>query len=333
VIADGEVKLAISIVTWRASVLTIDCLAALAPEMAATPDARVIVVDNHSGDGTAEAIEEAISKRGWSSWVQLIRSPTNGGFAAGNNLALREALQRYPALEFLMLLNPDTLPRAGSIGAIRGFMEVSPSVGIAGGQCEDPDGTPQECSFRFPGIVSEFSEQVRLGLLDRLVRSRLVRMGSFDVPVEADWVSGAAMMIRRSVFDSVGLMDEGYFLYFEETDFTLRARRAGWRTWHVPQARIVHFVGQSTGVRSADARPRRLPAYWFESRRRYYVLNFGLVYALAVDLAVIAGNALWRVRRILERKPPADPPYWIRDLVSKGVLCRGIRGLSARHIA
>ena len=317
------VKVVVSIVTWRAARLTIACLESLEAELRASPDVRVVVVDNNSGDGTAESVAAEIGQRGWQDQMELIRSPVNGGFAAGNNIALRHALQRYPEFEFLLLLNPDTQVRPGMLAALADFMRATPRAGIAGGRCEDPDGTPQECSFRFPGIVSEFSSQLRLGLFDELVGSQLVRMGAFENPVEADWVSGAAMMIRRQVFDSIGFMDESYFLYFEETDFTLRAKRSGWQTWHVPQARVVHFVGQLTGVRHADERPRRLPAYWYESRRRYFLLNYGLVYSVAVDVAVILGNALWRIRRTIERKPPVDPPHWIRDLVSRGVLVPG----------
>jgi hypothetical protein len=330
---DSTIKVVISIVTFRAARLTVDCLASLQPELVANPDTRVIVVDNDSGDGTADAIAGAIESSGWGAGVELVRSPVNGGFAAGNNFVLRHAMRRYPEFEFLLLLNPDTLARPGMVRALREFMVATPHAGVAGGRCEDPDCTPQECCFRFPGIVSEFSSQLRLGIFDRLVRNRLVRMGSFTQPVEADWVSGAAMIIRRKVFDTIGLMDESYFLYFEETDFTLRARRSGWQTWHVPQARVVHFVGQLTGVRHESERPKRLPAYWYESRRRYFVLNHGLLYSIAVDLGVILGSTLWGVRRLIERKPMESPPHWIRDLVTKGVLCRGRSNLPPRRIA
>ena len=324
------VTLVISIVTWRAAALTLQCLQALEEQVRADSGARVIVVDNDSRDGTAEAVQAAIEANGWSGWAKLLRSPVNGGFAAGNNMAWRDAVREHVDLRFLLLLNPDTVPRAQMLTSLREFLASSPRAGIVGGRCEEVDGTPQECCFRFPGLISEFADQLRLGAFDRLFRGRLVRMGTFDSPVEAEWVSGAAMLIRREVFEAVGLMDEAYFLYFEETDFTLRARRAGWQTWHVPQARVVHFVGQLTGVRTANAAPKRLPAYWYESRRRYFVLNHGLPYAVAVDCAVLLGNALWRLRRLIERKPDVDPPHWIRDLLAMGVLGRGRHGLPPR---
>lgn len=325
------VTLVVSIVTWRAADLTLQCLRALEAQVREDRGARVIVVDNDSQDGTAEKIEAEIGRQGWSSWLKLVRSPVNGGFAAGNNVAWRDAVRECPAMKYFVLMNPDTIPHADVLQALRGFMDAHPRAGIVGGRCEDADGTPQECAFRFPGLVSEFADQLRLGAFDRMIRGRLVRMGHFEQPVEVEWVSGALMAIRRDVVDSIGLMDESYFLYFEETDFTWRARQAGWQTWHLPQARVVHFVGQLTGVRTANARPKRLPPYWYESRRRYFVLNHGLVRAIAIDLAVIAGNALWGLRRLLERKPAVDPPHWIRDLVSRGVLTRGSSGLPPRR--
>lgn len=323
--ASGPPTLVVSIVTWRGAELTLQCLRAIEPQVRADGTTRVIVVDNDSGDGTAERIDAAIASHGWQDWLRLVRSPTNGGFAWGNNLAWREAVRAYPQLRYFLLLNPDTVCRPGFLAAVRGFMDAHPRAGIVGARCEDEDGTPQECAFRFPGITSEFADQLRLGAFDRLVRGKLVRMGTFEQPARVEWVSGAAMAIRREVIEAIGLMDEAYFLYFEETDFTWRARDADWEVWHLPQARVVHYVGQLTGVRTANARPKRLPPYWYESRRRYFVLNYGLPRAILTDVAVIVGNALWRLRRLLERKAPSDPPHWIRDLLGKGVLTRGGR--------
>jgi N-acetylglucosaminyl-diphospho-decaprenol L-rhamnosyltransferase len=164
------------------------------------------------------------------------------------------------------------------------------------------------------------------------VRRRVVRMGDFSQPVQVGWVAGALMIIRRSVTDDIGLMDESYFLYYEETDFSLRALRAGWPTWHVPASRAVHFVGQLTGIQSSDPRPKRRPTYLFESRRRYFILNHGLVYALVVDAGVVVGNLLWTLRRLIARKPDTNPPYWIRDIVRLGAWGRGGRNLPGRRI-
>ena len=110
---------------------------------------------------------------------------------------------------------------------------------------------------------------MRLGVLSRLLEPCVVAPPVREEQHRADWVSGASMIVlRRSVFDEIGLLDEGYFLYFEETDFCLRARRAGWKCWYVPDSRVVHLVGQSSGLK--DDAPVRgpMPRYWFASRSR-----------------------------------------------------------------
>jgi N-acetylglucosaminyl-diphospho-decaprenol L-rhamnosyltransferase len=329
-IPDARIEVVVAVVTWRAADLTIGCLASVAEEIADHPDLRLIVVDNASGDDTADRIEAAIRERGWSDWAELLRSPRNGGFAAGNNLVVRQAFARYPAFRQVLLLNPDTVVRRGAIAELRRFMAEEPRAGIVGGRCEDPDSTPQVCAFRFPGVMGEFAAQLRLGVVDRLLRRWLIRIDPVDAPLEVGWVAGALMMVRREVFERIGLMDESYFLYYEETDFSLRARRAGWPTWHAPASRAIHFVGQVTGVTARGARPKRLPAYWFESRRRYFVLNHGLAYAVLVDCATIMGSLLWGIRRMIQRRPAIDPPCWIRDLVTRGPITRGSANLPDR---
>ena len=141
-----------------------------------------------------------------------------------------------------------------------------------------------------------------------------------DQPRQVDWLPGASMMIRQEVFRAIGLMDESYFLYFEETDFCLQARRAGWHCWYVPQSRVLHIAGQSTGVTAALERPRRLPAYWFESRRRYFIKNHGRGYAAAADVLWMLAFASWRVRRWLLRRPDPAPPWQLLDFFRHSAL-------------
>jgi GT2 family glycosyltransferase len=129
------------------------------------------------------------------------------------------------------------------------------------------------------------------------------------------------MLIRREV--DVGPLDEGYFLYFEEVDFCRRARRAGWRCWYVPGSRVVHLVGASTGVSDPRHKIKRMPDYWFESRRRYFVRNHGLAYAGLADLAKIAGLSLRRCRRILRRRTDPEPPRYLADQIRHSVFLRG----------
>jgi GT2 family glycosyltransferase len=166
-----------------------------------------------------------------------------------------------------------------------------------------------------------------------LVKPFLIHVPIPEQPRKIDWVSGAFMVIRRAVFDDIGLLDEGYFLYFEETDFTLRARRAGWSCWHVPQSRVVHLVGQSSGVTKKGQPPKRVPAYWFEARSRYFILNHGRFYAAVTDALVAAALLLWRVRRIVQKRADVDPPHFLRDLVTHSALVKGRRRHAPRQTA
>lgn len=316
-------RLLVSIVAWKGADLTIACLRSIEPELASVPGTRVIVVDNASPDGAADRVEQAIADNGWSAWATLIRAPRNGGFAAGNNIAIRAMLAEPDPAEFVLLLNPDTLVRPGAFRILVDFLAAHPEAGIAGGRSEDLDATPQMCCFRFPNAINELLGYIGIGVLDRLLQRHLTRLGIPEEPRAVDWVSGAFMLVRKEVIDDIGLMDESYFLYFEETDFTRRARLAGWGCWHVPQSRIVHLVGQSSGVTVRDRRPARLPSYWFESRRRYFVLNHGRLYAAMADLLVIAAYPVGRVLRWLRRKPNRNAPHFLADFIRHSALLRG----------
>lgn len=312
--------MAISIVAWKGADLTIACLQSIEPELDSVPGTRVIVVDNASPDGAADRVEQAIREHGWDAWAALVRAPGNHGFSAGNNIAIEVFLAQECPADFVLLLNPDTLVRPGALRKLLDFLVANPSVGIAGGQSEDLDGTPQVCCFRFPTVVSELLDHLGLGVLDRNFERYLTRIGTPKVPCQVDWVSGAFMLVRRTVIDDIGLMDEGYFLYYEETDFARRARVAGWSCWHVPGSRIVHLVGQSSGVTLRTGPLRRLPSYWFDSRRRYFVLNHGRPYAVVADLLVMVATLIARARRLIQRKQSHNRPHYVADFARNSAL-------------
>jgi GT2 family glycosyltransferase len=135
-------------------------------------------------------------------------------------------------------------------------------------------------------------------------------------------VSGASLLLRREVLDSVGLLDEGYFLYYEEVDLCRRAARAGWECWHEPASRVVHLGGQATGTNPTDS-VRRVPGYVLESRRRYFVKHHGVAYATVADLAWLAGHLAWRLRMRLQRRPDRAAPGVLGDFLRHSVLARG----------
>ena len=317
-------RLLIVIVNYRTADLTIDCLRSLEPELKGiTGGVRVIVTDGKSPDDSVQKIADAIAANGWADWCDFEPLDHNGGFAFGNNAGIRPFLESSDPPELVYLLNPDTIVRPGAIQTLLAFMDRRPDVAIAGSRTEDLDGTPQCSAFRFHGIASEFEQAVRLGPITKLLKRWQVAPPPTDNEHPVDWVVGASMMIRRQVFDRIGLLDDGFFMYFEETDFCLRAKRAGFDCWYVPSARIVHLIGQASGVTGTATQNKRRPAYWFEARRRYFTKNYGLLYTMVADLVFIAGFASWRLRRVIQRKPDQDPAHFLRDFVTQSVFLKG----------
>lgn len=313
---------AIVIVNYKTPELTIDCLKSLASEIQnLSAKSKVIVTDNASNDGSVEKIQTAIEN--WN-WVEFKPLDQNGGYAFGNNAAIRPLLISETPPDYILLLNPDTIVRPDAVVKLIQFMNQHPDVGIAGSRLEDPDGTPQRSAFRFHTIESEIDRGLRLGIVSKLLEKSIVAPPVSDETHQVDWVAGASMIIRKEVFDSIGLLDEDYFMYYEEVDFCLQAKKAGWNCWYVPDSRVVHLVGQSSGVTDTKKPPKRRPQYWFNSRRRYFLKNHGAFYAALADLAWLVSFILWRIRRKIQNKPDCDPPYFVADSWRNSVFVRGI---------
>ena len=311
----------VAIVTYKSADLTVACIRSIQAERAASKlRISVVVVDNVSGD--APAIAQAIVDNHWGSWVKLIVAPKNGGFAYGNNIAMGEAALMGPP-RYCHLLNPDTELRPGAIDNLVSFLDENVSVGIAGSSFENLDGSDWPIAFRFPTLLSEVEAGLQTGLVSRILSRWVVarEMGKSAEPI--DWVPGASMMVRWGVIEKIGGLDENYFLYFEETDFCRRSSQRGFQTWYVPASRVMHIAGQSTKVTERDAKAKRLPGYWFESRRRYFATTYGLGYAIATDLAALAAYGLGFLKRLLLGRGHEAVPYFIRDLWTYSVLRPG----------
>jgi N-acetylglucosaminyl-diphospho-decaprenol L-rhamnosyltransferase len=318
--------IAVVIVTYKSAQLTVEALRSVAAETTASRlRVRAIVVDNDSGD--LPVIAAAAQDNGWNSWLTLVNAPRNGGFAYGNNLGIARAYsQQIP--DYIYLLNPDTQVRPGAIATLVRFLNDRPDVGIAGSSFENLDGSAWPIAFRFPTLFSELDAGLQWGVISRLLKRWVVARVMTGTAQPVDWICGASMMIRPAVLASIGGMDENYFLYFEETDFCRRARLAGHPTWYVPGSRVMHIMGQSTSVTDTRQGPKRLPAYWFESRRRYYVLAFGLWHAAAIDLVALVANSIGHLKRIFQGRRSAGVPHFIRDLIRHSVLWPSNRAIS-----
>lgn len=301
---------AVSIVNYRTAELVIAGLPALLEELSHFAEARVVIVDNASGGGDAEAIQAAIARNGWAPRVSLVHAPHNGGFAAGNNLAFAEIARWAQRPLGILLLNPDAEVRPGAVRALAALLGAHPAAGAAGACQEHPDGRRWSGAFRFPGPMSEFARASGIG---RLAQRFHIVHGMCTAPRRVDWVSGAAVMIRPEALESVGAMDEGFFLYFEEVDLMRRLADAGWETWHTPEAVIRHDAGQSTGIRDGMVRRGRMPAYWFASWLRYFVKAHGPAYARTTAAIRLMGLVLSCLVAALKGRQHALPERYVAD--------------------
>jgi GT2 family glycosyltransferase len=316
-------KLLVVILNYRVTDLTIDCLRSIAPEIPSVPGMKVAVCENGTGGDAEARIRGAIDANGWSDWAELTAVHPNRGFTGGNNVIIRKWMASNDPPEYFHLLNADTLAKPGTFRALVDFMDAHPTVGVGGSHLEFPDGSLQSSPRRFHNIVSELDRGMRLGLFTKLTSRWQVNLPDLPAACRVDWVSGASMIIRREVIEAIGPLDEGLFTYFDDVDYCLNAIRAGWETWYVPESRIVHFEGASTGVLFDSPKP--LPQYWYQARRRFFLKNYGALYTALADAAFLCGFAAWRVRRRIQSKPDTDPARMLLDSFRNSVFMTGFK--------
>ena len=263
--------LAVLVVSWNVCELLCVCLRSLLDDLERSGlEAEVWVVDNASTDGSPERVAEEFPA------VHLVALPDNVGFTRANNLVLRDLIAGRPShWRYVWLLNPDTEVLPGATRALVEWMEREPRAGIVGPQLLYGDGSLQHSAFRFPGLVQLAFELFRLPqrLYDTPVNGRYAaHRYARGRPFAVDHPLGAAMLVRLEAVSQVGLLDEGFTMYCEEIDWCWRMRRAGWRAYCVPQARVVHHGG-----RSAAQTPVSSFVRLWTSRARLYAFHHGPV--------------------------------------------------------
>ncbi len=301
-------RLAIVILNYRTPDLTIACLASLEGQAEVGRD-QVIVVDNHSEDGSADQIEQTIQTRNWTEWAAVRRSPVNGGFAAGNNLALRET-----DAEYYLLLNSDTVVPRGAIDRLLQAGQEHPEAGIIGPSFEEEDGQWSGSCFRDHHPVSELLNSAATGPITRLLAPFNVPRGPFEHPVCADWIGFACVLIRRAVIQQIGLLDEGFFMYYEDADYCRRARAAGWQILYWPEVRVLHYLGASSQISNRVATLRRRPQYYYAARSRYFRKHYGWFGLVSANLLWTLGRFVSWTREHIGRKQPHTRPYEWYDI-------------------
>lgn len=270
--------LSIIIVNWNVRDLLRDCLRSI-ERVRDDPELEVVVVDSASADDSVGMVQTEFP------WVRLIPCDENVGFPRGNNIGLAEARGHY-----LLLLNPDTIVQDDALLILQDYLTAHPDVGAVGPMLLNPDGSVQSSRRRFPTPATGFFEST---WLEGAVPGVLHRYYALDLPdnatTDVDWLTGACIMVPRAVYEQIGGLDEGYYMYSEELDWCRRIRTAGWRVVYHPAARVTHHVGKSS-EQAVTARHINFQ----RAKLRYYRKYHGRVVAGALRLFLLAGYA-WQM--------------------------------------
>lgn len=291
--------LSVIVLNWNARDDLRRCLASIDAHPPAR-DVRVVVADNDSHDGSAEMVAADFPHH------LLVRHPRNAGFGAGNNRALPMASGRY-----VLFLNPDTIVANGAFDALIAFADTQPDAGVFGAKLLNPDGSLQYSCRRFPNLGTGFYRNTPLGRLlpgNRWTSDYLMRDFDHETPRDVDWVSGAALMVRREALQRLKGFDEDFYMYCEDVDLCMRAHRAGWRVVYVPQSVITHVIG-----RSSDLAPARMTYHFHRSMYTFYRKHYAAGTPLVVRPFILPGivaRAVGQIARYRWR-------YWKKRLAAR----------------
>ncbi len=285
-------SLAVIVVSWNVRDLLTRCLDSLFAELDSSAiDARVIVVDNASSDGSVEMVRSRYPR------IEVIASEKNLGFAGGNNIGLNHIRVMEQGVEFVLLLNPDAEVQPSAIKTLLDVIRSRSDVAVVTSWLSYSDGSFQHSAFHFPGLAQLYIEL--LPAPARLYESRLngrypQRLYAASQPFEIDHPLGAVMLLRAEAIRQVGLFDEGFALYCEEIDWCARFKEAGWQLLCVPSAHVIHHSGKSTS-----------------------------------QVRVEAFIKLWTARYRLHKKHPQFAPLWLARLIVRLGMRRRMQGASA----
>ncbi len=295
----SEPQLSITIVTGGSKEMLRACLASLIVDNADVP-AEIIVVDNATENGCVEMLRVEFPT------LPVLLNAQRDGFAANQNRALCHSHGEY-----ILLLNDDTVVRPGALRTLCRFLEQNPRVGAVGCRLENPDGSLQKSCYKFPAPARSLAENLLLvAAWPHHPWWGDYRAWPHDQVRAVDFVSGAALLVRRKVLDTTGYLDEGFFVYAEETDWCKRMRQDGWQVVFTPDATVIHYGGQS----SAGMKDRQFVEFT-RSQMRYIIKHHGriggAVYRCSMLLGAVLRLVAWGIASLARpAKRPVVQLWW-----------------------
>jgi len=277
-------ELAVIIVNYKTPQLVLDCVGKLLPEINSL-SAKIVLVDNCSNDDSIKLIEKWIAEKSNTSQIIFIKNENNIGFSGGNNTGINAIKANY-----YLLLNSDAFVTQGAVSALLDMAKKNQKVGLVGPQLVNENGKKQTSCFHFHSPIGEFVQSANTGLITSL-------FSKYNVAIlhrveEPEWISFACVLIRNDVFRQVGLLDDRFFMYFEDAEFCFRAKKSGWKCVFCSDAIVVHLHGISSKLAEKIDTKKRLPRYYYESRARYYYLIYGFH-------GLFFANILWELGRLI----------------------------------
>ncbi len=307
-----QANVAIITVTYNSETFIEEYLSSIA-EFLQNKHHQLVIVDNASHDSTCSIIEKFATTNGLSNNIQIIPLTENVGFGKGCNKGANIAKENQAT--HLWFLNPDTKIFPGSGEELLSLITEG-KTDFAGSVLLNNKSQPRSGAYRFPKLLNIILSNLKLGFLDRMFKKHITAIPIQNDPYKADWLTGASFMTTTKCFSNLKGFDPFYFLYFEEVDLFYRAKKAGHRVCTTPESKVFHISGASTGMNNHKKAQKRRPKYWFESRRHFYIKNFGYCYFAIIDSAFVLTHLAWRARAKIQRKDLNTPPHFLRDIIA-----------------